>query len=77
VLFMMIAKIMSMMKGRRRTKASRALLLWVNWKKIRIMYIGMKITVLPAAVIAKRMSIVLDLKNSTGKIYQLVVVNIV
>ena len=70
----MTAKIMSMMKGRRRTPASRAVSLRVNWKKIGIMYMGTKITVPPIAVIAKRMSIVLDLKNSTGKIRRLVVV---
>jgi hypothetical protein len=48
----------------------------VNWKKIRIIYIGTKIAVLPIAVMAKRMSIVLDLKNSTKKICWLVVVKI-
>jgi hypothetical protein len=72
----MTAKIMSMMKGRRRTPASRAVSLRVNWKKIGIIYIGTKIAVLPIAVIAKRISIVLDLKNSTRKIRRLVVVKI-
>jgi hypothetical protein len=38
------------------------------------MYIGTKIAVPPAAVMAKRMSIVLDLKNSTRRTRRLVVV---
>jgi hypothetical protein len=65
---------MSKMKGRRRTLAWRAVSLRVNWKKIGIMYMGTKIAVPPVAVMAKRISIVLDLKNSTGKIRWLVVV---
>ena len=63
-------------KGSRCTPAVNAEELRTNWKNRGMKYIGTKVAVVAQAMQANRISIVLDLRNSIGKMRRLWVVKI-
>ena len=64
------------MKGSRCTPAASAEELRTNWKNSGMKYIGTKVAVEAQAIQEKRISIVLDFRNSIGKMRWLWVVKI-